>query len=466
MARQYLYLRKNKNMNLEKFRGFTIYSGFSGGADSLALLLFLAELSEKLELKIKAVHFQHNLRGKESAADASWCADFCRKKKVDFREIQLNVKSSMKPGESIESAARRLRIEAWGKLLSGKEKTVVALGHHADDRVENFFLRLCRGSNLSGLTSMRHVQKIGNITFIRPLLAMNKKNIIEFLRSRGIKKWREDSTNSDTVYKRNFFRKKILPPIYSEIDFAEDGIAQSVSVLEQDSAFIEAEAEKKFRLIKEKKETDSVFWSKLHSALRIRVLRSWLSELFGEDFIPDKNLIGRFNQELSRPGKSGEKIIIPVKAGISIKLQKGKCSILKTKIETPEKKILWNWKKTKSIKWGSKILSICLVTKKNSVLKKRDDTVACFDAEVIPENLILRVSEDGDRMIPFGSEKSIRLKKIFSDRKISSDDKSSYPLLCLPDESIIWIPGIRRSNFAPVSEKTKSVLMFSSTLKN
>lgn len=452
-------MNAEKNLKiLEKFKGFTIYSGFSGGADSLALLLFLTELSEKLDLKIKAVHFQHNLRGKESAADSSWCADFCAKKKIDFREIQLNVKSSMKPGESIESAARRLRIEEWGKLLSGKEKTVVALGHHADDRVENFFLRLCRGSNLSGLTSMRHVQKIGNLTFIRPLLSLGKKDIIEFLRSRGIKKWREDSTNSDTVYKRNFFREKILPPIYSEIDFAEDGIAQSVSVLEQDAAFIEAEAFKKFSSITGKKETERSFWLKLHPALRIRVLRSWLSELLGEDLIPDKNLIGRFNQELSRPVKGGEKIIIPVKAGISIKLQKGKCSILKTKLESPEKEILWNWKKTKSVKWGSKILSIRLVTKENSILNKRDDNVACFDAEMIPEKLILRVPEDGDRMIPFGSEKTVRLKKIFSGRKISSDEKPSCPVLCLPDKTIIWIPGIRRSDFAPVSEKTASVL--------
>ncbi|NCB09853.1 MAG: hypothetical protein EOM73_17060 [Bacteroidia bacterium] len=80
---------------------------------------------------------------------------------------------------------------------------------------------------------------------------------------------------------------------------------------------------------------------------------------------------------------------------------------------------------------------------------------------MIPEKLILRAPEDGDRMTPFGSGKSIRLKKIFSDRKISSDEKSSYPLLCLPDESIIWIPGIRRSNFAPVSGETTVSLIFS-----
>ncbi|MEI8245022.1 MAG: tRNA lysidine(34) synthetase TilS, partial [Lentisphaerota bacterium] len=149
---------------LAPFKGYKVYAGFSGGADSTALLLTLHSLAAELSIELQAVHFEHGLRGQASLDDAVWCEDFCQSRQIPFTGITLDVLSFRYPGENIEAAARRLRIQQWVEMLAGQKNAVVALGHHAGDRIENLFIRLCRGSNISGLTAMRSRGIIHGIT--------------------------------------------------------------------------------------------------------------------------------------------------------------------------------------------------------------------------------------------------------------------------------------------------------------
>ncbi|MFZ2656322.1 MAG: tRNA lysidine(34) synthetase TilS, partial [Victivallales bacterium] len=162
-----------------------IFSGFSGGPDSTALLMLLNEESKRRGFHLKAVHFEHGLRGKEGEEDAGWCRKFCEFRNIDFMEISLTVNTSRQAGESVEAAARRMRLKEWN-ILADDPDSFVALGHNSNDKVENVFLRLLRGSNSSGLTSLREIQKIGSITIIRPILRFKRSDIEDFLRSKGV----------------------------------------------------------------------------------------------------------------------------------------------------------------------------------------------------------------------------------------------------------------------------------------
>lgn len=137
-----------------------IYIGFSGGADSTALLLALSHFYAE---KLRIIHFHHGLRD-TSDHEASWCQSFATRLKLEdkFEIIRLNVPQNRESGESIEEAARNLRLKYWKKLITGKD--LVALGHHHNDVIENFFIRLMRGSNSSGLTSLRQFSKLGELT--------------------------------------------------------------------------------------------------------------------------------------------------------------------------------------------------------------------------------------------------------------------------------------------------------------
>ena len=87
----------------------TVYASFSGGADSLALLVCLSELRQGAPWELRAVHFEHGIRGAESLADADFCREVCEKLGVPLQVIPLNVPEHIQSGEGTEAAARRLR---------------------------------------------------------------------------------------------------------------------------------------------------------------------------------------------------------------------------------------------------------------------------------------------------------------------------------------------------------------------
>ena len=227
-------------------KGKTVYCSLSGGADSLALLLFLNDHKEKAHYTLEAIHFEHGFRGRASIADANFCKRICEKHSIPLALFHIDVPAKRLRGEGDEEAARRIRLEYWRKIVFNPEQTLVALGHHAGDRIENVFLRLFRGSNSTGLSSMRHVQKIGRITFIRPFLDYTRAELEEFLHERQILKWRNDITNRSNIYKRNVIRNTLLPEIRKAFPFAEAGILQSVRTLDEDSAFLEDSADRAY----------------------------------------------------------------------------------------------------------------------------------------------------------------------------------------------------------------------------
>ena len=423
--------------------------GFSGGADSTALLILLGRIPH---VKLKAVHFEHNIRPVEGPADAKWCRDFCEKRNIPFELVSIDVPASRLPGESVESAARRLRMDYWS--ANAAENTVVALGHNAGDRVENLFLRLARGSNASGLVSFRAEGKIGSCRIVRPLIDYSKDELKEFLLAEGVSDWREDSTNSDSSYNRNLFRNDVLPLIYSRIEHAEQGMLHSLDALELDADFIESAANEKYRDIRNKRDTDPAFWRTLHPALRIRALRYWLADFVGSDFVPDRNFFLRFSSEIEKAElPASGKILIPVRGNYFLKLHPEKCSLVELHDEmtfVPE----WRWRAEPNVKFGEVSLTASI---EKSGAPASDDEVF-FDVAQIPDILVVRSWLDGDRMIPFGSDDSVRLKKIFSDRKVPAESKHSYPVVTLPSGEIIWLAGLRRSAFAPLLKTTQDIL--------
>ena len=419
-----------------------IYVGFSGGIDSTALLLILHKISIIHNLRLIAVHFQHNLRGSDSIDDASWCKDFCKSKKINFIEINLDVIKDMKQGEGIEAAARRLRNNYY-QSISRKSQITVALGHHAEDKAENLILRICRGSNSTGLTSMRKIQKIGYVNYIRPIIRNTKDELIHFLEETSVDNCCVDKSNNDEHYKRNFIRHNILPDLYCNIDYSKAGIQHSIDALSIDADFIESESNDKYKKIIGLEKVPLEFFSKLHPALLIRVLRYWLHEQLGYDFLPNHRLIKRMQSELNKVRPSGKAITIPVNKEISLKLYRGKIEV--KHISDGERPMFleknWNWKKNKTIRWNN-----ILFTAEQSELPPTSTTnSAYFDSRHLPDELVLRNWLPGDTMIPFGRMSVVKLKKLFTDMKYSMDEKARTPILC-DKESIIWVPGLRRSS--------------------
>jgi len=186
----------------------------SGGADSVALLVLMAELRMKHGFEAVVLHFDHGIRS-DSAEDAEFVRRLAERFGLQFR--MSRVKVVRRKGESIEMAARRERLAFFGACMKSLRLDCIATGHHMDDVAETFLMRLKRASGADGLAGLKPVSFVDGIVFVRPLLNVRGGELRSFLKSRGIA-WREDSTNSDTAILRNKVRHVILPFLERELD--------------------------------------------------------------------------------------------------------------------------------------------------------------------------------------------------------------------------------------------------------
>ena len=282
---------------LDRIRGRTLYASFSGGADSTALILLLRQW----EILFAAVHFTHGIRDAATGiCELEFCRTFCGERDIPFFHRELHVPEKRMKNEGLEEAARRCRLEAWQEIIPAEqqENSAVLTAHHGDDVKENLLLRLFRGGNASSLTGLREESVVDGIRFLRPLLRFTKTELKEFLAQSGVTNWNEDVTNASDEAARNFLRNRILPLIGERLAFAPGGILASASVLAHDAAFLEETAA---RTAMESDLSDSSVWRAMHPAIRIRVLRLWLSKAAGKAVIPDRRTAERFEAFLSLP---------------------------------------------------------------------------------------------------------------------------------------------------------------------
>ncbi len=205
---------------------------FSGGADSLALLLLLWAHWPRRRRRLLALHFDHRLRGPASRADASFCRRVCRALGVELRCGSWDDA----PPDASEAAAREAR-----HAFFAREVRVLWLGHQLDDIAETFLMRLARGSGTSGLAAPRPVQRVrAGRVHLRPLLTLKKSELAAALQQSGAV-WREDATNASARYFRNRIRGEVLPRWEAAAGRdARAGAARSRRLLEEDDVALEA----------------------------------------------------------------------------------------------------------------------------------------------------------------------------------------------------------------------------------
>ncbi len=217
-------------------RGDTVVCGLSGGADSVALLISLSELSEKLGISVEALHVNHCLRGAESDGDEQFCHELCARLNVPFKAISCDVRSYAEQYSlSTEEAARKLRYDIFMEHSKGKK---LATAHNANDNLETVILNLARGTGIKGLAGIPIVR--GNI--IRPLLTVTRKEIEDFLAKRS-QPYVTDSTNLSDDYTRNKIRHRILPLLAEINSSAVETSINSINTVREENAFIEEQTD-------------------------------------------------------------------------------------------------------------------------------------------------------------------------------------------------------------------------------
>ena len=208
----------------------------SGGVDSMVLLdLVLANHPRE---NIVVAHFDHSLRGVESDEDRLFIAKLCNKRNVHFEVEKMDISTlAQEEKMSIEMAARKYRYMFLHEIAEKYQAKYILTAHHLDDRIETAMFNLIRGSKLGGIHALGEVSWTETLdsksteylnqrvvsdfsdpitnhqsptTILRPLLHIPKSDIFDYARAHHIE-YREDSTNTDTTYLRNYLRHMVLP---------------------------------------------------------------------------------------------------------------------------------------------------------------------------------------------------------------------------------------------------------------
>jgi tRNA(Ile)-lysidine synthase len=184
----------------------------SGGSDSTALLVGLSQIADKEGLVLRVCHINHQLRGAESDADEHFCRMLCSDLKLTLDVRKASDSLRAEAGKS-EEALRHLRYELLAVAAREAQARYLLTGHTLDDQIETLLFRLWRGTSLKGLSGMSLCRPLSeDLQLIRPLLTVTKDECRRFLMERGLAA-REDSSNLDPAYTRNYVRNTIIPAI-------------------------------------------------------------------------------------------------------------------------------------------------------------------------------------------------------------------------------------------------------------
>lgn len=211
---------------------------FSAGVDSSVLLHALA--TEILSLEscsiktIKAIHVHHGLSDhadKWAEQARIFCKQLTNTTCLDIECIieKVNLDNHSKGyADGLEQAAREARYQVFEEYC--QDGDILLQGHHLDDQIETFFMRSIRGSGLiglSGIPSQRNLSRENNCQILRPLLGVEKKELLEYAKKFGLD-WVEDESNQDNKITRNWWRNDLLPQLWRRFPDQKSALRQTM----------------------------------------------------------------------------------------------------------------------------------------------------------------------------------------------------------------------------------------------
>ncbi|RIJ47181.1 tRNA lysidine(34) synthetase TilS [Maribellus luteus] len=411
----------------------------SGGIDSMVLL----HLFEQSGFEYGVAHCNFRLRGEESDGDERFVREYVQMHGIpSFFETFDTEEYARISGISIEMAARELRYAFFERIRRENNYDRIVTAHHQDDLIETFFLNLSRKTGIKGLTGIK--EKSGYL--IRPLLLAGRAEIEQYA-AQNYLDYREDSTNNEVVYQRNFLRHKILPlfnelnpafkkNLLASIDNLRDAEQVYTSVLNRDKEEVVEETNDEMRIDIEKLRT-----TEFPHLLLLEVL----SPLHFNPSVIDEV----FQSLDAEPGKQF--------FSATHRLVKDRAFLFVAPIKEPGEQLYYIEEADMELFEPVQLSIEKTVAAGFKIVKSPD--VACIDLDTIQFPLLIRKWKQGDYFQPLGMQGMKKISDFFIDQKIPLHEKENTWLLC-SGKKIVWIMGHRLDDRFKVTNKTQKVLVF------
>lgn len=208
--------------------------GISGGLDSMVLAHLLMQWQQPQVW----VHFNYQLRA-SAQEEADFLAQLAEEKGIPFYSRTYDLGQELaEQGGNLQGRARSLRYQYFEEIRQQEGAKYILTAHHLDDLVETFFLQQLRGGGLGSMQGI--LPKDEQRKLCRPLLSVPKQALKAYALRQNIH-WKEDLSNRESKYKRNFLRNRVLPEIEQAYPHYKRRLAQNISLLQEENRFIQKE---------------------------------------------------------------------------------------------------------------------------------------------------------------------------------------------------------------------------------
>jgi tRNA(Ile)-lysidine synthase len=427
----------------------------SAGPDSTALLLALEELAQHDDLQLLACHVNHRLRGQESDQDETYCRSLCERLGIPFFVFALEPEEALPEKEEPnrnEEYLRERRYEFLTRAALANRANYIVTGHTLDDQAETVLFRLLRGTALKGLTgipSCRHLQD--RLFLIRPLLRTAKSECLKYLLEKSVMA-RDDGSNQDLNYTRNYIRHAVIPLIKERFPDFMSRLETFRTIASAEESFLAKTAEELYSSICEDGREDiwmNQAFNQLDLAMKRRIIALALEERGIE--VSFQRVEQVLELAVSSVAQKGNSQNLDLDGNWYLKAtfnqirwysrnKQRKLDFAQVSVKVPGSTILLAL---------DKILKIEALDPAKSTFSGDFPDACAYEALVnlshIAPPIVVRPRRPGDVIQPFGRTESVRLKKYLhtrSNKDIADGlDTATLPVLADANE-VLWIPGI------------------------
>jgi tRNA(Ile)-lysidine synthase len=430
--------------------GSTVVVAVSGGIDSMVMLNLFAAYQTEWNLHLAVAHVNHQLRGDESDGDEEFVQQAAEILEIPFFCKHVDTLGHMALTHlSKQEAARNLRYEFFEEVRRKLNADSVATAHQADDNAETVLMNALRGAGVRGLSGIPERREPGAI--IRPLLFARRKEITQYATDLAVK-FRADSSNESTKYRRNYLRQTIIPMLEAS---SESDVIASLNdlshLMRQLDSIISAEVKASLNSSTFSAENGegsiaiSMLQSKPHhiqEGIILEVLRTMRTEVEADKV---HRVLGLCDLESGSVVQLSKTLHVYRDRDRLTFIRPDEASLLHQTVSLGDSYALGNFQ-----------FSLSAPISRPASLSS-DHNVEFVDAAALGEHLLLRSWHEGDWFIPLGMKTKKKVSDFFIDEKIPLLQKRSVPIL-ESDGSVVWICGKRLDDRFKITSGTRNVV--------
>ncbi|MFC1915017.1 tRNA lysidine(34) synthetase TilS [Chloroflexota bacterium] len=435
----------------------------SGGPDSICLLHILVEMQKELGIGLHIAHLNHQLRGAESEADAQYVAGLAQQLHLPATIEARDVKGyQARQRVSPEEAAREVRYGFLAQAAGAIGADRVAAGHTADDHIETILMHLIRGTGIRGLRGLQPVSRWpspdNNLTIVRPLLAVNREETVNYCQHHQLKP-RTDTSNRSLSPLRNRIRQQLLPLLRSYNPRVAEALIRTARIAGDDIDLLDGESNRLWHEIAQKQGNtiilDKEKFLESPPARQRHLLRMSIEKLSGNLKDIEAHHTAEIIAALNKP--AGKMLNLPSGLVFSIDYHRyvlGPDPAALAPLPVLPGEIELKLPGTTQIPgWRIEAAIIGREAMKNDA----DDSSAHLDLDKTGDKLTVRRRKTGDRFQPLGMSQPKKLGEFMIDSKIPGAWRERIPIVCSP-QHIVWVAGLRIDDRVKVTEDTNQVL--------